>query len=621
MDIAQNEKLQHTNALRPRAVAESAPTAPGCYIMRNKDGEIIYIGKAKILRNRLISYFRGLKDIKTTTLMHHVHSIETIIVQNEYEALLLENTLIKQHTPKYNISLKDGKTYPVIRITADKFPKVYRTRRIINDGSRYFGPYPQVHTVDALLNLADKIYPIRKCKIMHRRNAPCLYYHIGRCKAPCCGKIKPEEYAVYVNELSDVFSGDTESMVKKFTLKMHDAAILQKYELAAEYRDAIFAIGALQEQETVTGTDSADRDYIAFAAEGILCTFSVFEMRGGRLSGQELFRTRSAAEEGESLATFILSYYSGDRNVPPVIYVQALPSLQISPEFKRYFDEHFGFVPQFCSPDSKRHESALAMAYMNAKEDLIKRQKERGLGPAIAEMQKLLDLKHLPQRIEGFDIAQLDGKHPVSSLISFKNGIPDKRNYRYFKLKTVIGKVDDFAAMREAVFRRYSRLIKGGDDLPDLILIDGGIGQVNAAYAMLAELGLDIDVIGLAKRNEELWKPHSSAPIVLSRSCEALKILQAVRDETHRFATGLNQRLRSKDLSLQTLESIDGIGAKRAAKIIKEFGSIDAIAETPPQEIATRLNIQLKTAKIIMAACRLAKEDAAEEKSRLLGHL
>jgi excinuclease ABC subunit C len=294
----------------------------------------------------------------------------------------------------------------------------------------------------------------------------------------------------------------------------------------------------------------------------------------------------------------------------------------------QYFTETFGFAPALRTPDSKRHEAALAMTRMNAEEDLRKRLKERGAGPVLDELQQALGLRRRPERIEGFDIAQLDGKHPVASLISFKNGLPDKKNYRYFKLKTVVGIVDDFAAMREAVHRRYSRLLREGLELPDLILIDGGIGQVNAAKGVLDELGADCDIAGLAKRDEEIWLPQRAEeglvsgadrqqPIRLSKRSEALKILQAVRDETHRFATGLNQRLRAKDIHFSVLESIDGIGKQRAAAIIKEFQTLDAIAKTEPAEIAARLSINQKTAKTIRAAVRLSLEDQAAEQQRL----
>jgi excinuclease ABC subunit C len=278
----------------------------------------------------------------------------------------------------------------------------------------------------------------------------------------------------------------------------------------------------------------------------------------------------------------------------------------------RYFIEQFGFTPELVFPSGeteKRHLAAIAMAHQNAQEELRRRLRERGAGPALDELARVLGLKTRPERIEGFDIAQLDGKHPVASLISFKNGVPDRKNYRHFKLRTVVGKVDDFASMREVVHRRYSRLVRENSELPDLILIDGGIGQVNAAKGVMDELGIDCDVAGLAKREEEIWLPHAAEPIKLSRRSEALKILQFVRDETHRFATGLNQRLRSKDLYFPVLESIEGIGPKRAAVIMKTYGELEKIAAAEPENIAEKCGIAIAAARAVRAAARLALED------------
>jgi excinuclease ABC subunit C len=282
-----------------------------------------------------------------------------------------------------------------------------------------------------------------------------------------------------------------------------------------------------------------------------------------------------------------------------------------------WFQAHFSYAPELLVPVEKHHTAILAMARQNALEDLRKRLKERGAGPALDEMKQLLNLKTRPERIEGFDIAQLDGRHPVASLISFKNGVPDRKNYRYFKLRSVVGVVDDFAAMREAVQRRYSRLIREGKELPDLVLIDGGIGQVNAARGAMDELGMDSGVVGLAKRDEELWLPHAKTPLVLSRRSEALKVLQFVRDETHRFATGLNQRLRSKDLFFPALESVEGIGPKRAAVIMKAYETIGNIAAADPAEMAERCGLSEAGARAVRAAAKLALEDRAAEQKRL----
>ncbi|MDR1904866.1 MAG: excinuclease ABC subunit UvrC [Treponema sp.] len=630
-----------------KAVARDAPLEPGVYIMRDDENCIIYVGKAKILRNRLSSYFSGGKDLKTNALLAHARSIETIIVATEYDALLLENTLIKQHSPKYNINLKDGKSYPVIRITADTFPRVFKTRHIINDGSLYFGPFPQVQAVDSIMELAGKLFPLRKCRVFRKRTSPCMYYHINRCLAPCCGKICAEEYKVHIERIQKLLEdGNTEgisdakkAVIDDLSVEMNKAASALQFERAALIRNTIRAIEDISGGNSVVDFDPEGRDYIAWAAEGVLTTFAVISMRGGRMTGSEIFRTRSAADESDTLETFFISYYSAGRPPPAHIYIQRtenggwargtdaavlpdqtgnFPLITSCFPLKKWFEANFASVPDLLFPAEKRHEAALAMAHQNAVEDMRKRLKERGPGPALDELARILGLSTRPLRIEGFDIAQLDGKHPVASLILFRNGMPDKKNYRYFKLRTVVGIVDDFAAVREAVQRRYSRLIREEKELPDLILIDGGIGQVNAAKGVLDSLGVDCGLAGLAKQDEEIYLPHTAEPIRLSKRSEALKVLQFVRDETHRFATGLNQRLRSKDLSLPALESVEGIGPKRAAEIMRIYGSLDRVASARTEEIAERCKLSGALAGAVKAAAALALEERKKAQERLV---
>ena len=602
-----------------KGFAKNAPREPGVYLWRDIENRIIYIGKARILRNRLANYFIGPKDIKTRALICHSKSIETIILSNEYEALLLENTLIKQHSPKYNINLKDGKTYPVVRISTGDFPRVFRTRHIVEDGSLYFGPFPNIQAVDKTLTLIEKLFPLRKCRTLKKRESPCMYYHIKRCQSPCCGKVEKQDYQISIERVRKLLSGETSALVMELTSQMHEAAKALKFEDAASLRNAIQAVENLSENNSVADMDPENRDYIAWAAEGIFTTFSVFSMRGGRMTGRELFSSRSAAEENESFETFIVAYYSPGRPPPPRIYLMYQKDDLSDSALNRYFLEQFGFSPELISPsidDAKRHAAALAMARQNAQEELRKRLRERGAGPALDELVRVLGLKTRPERIEGFDISQLDGKHPVASLISFRNGVPDRKNYRYFKLRTVVGIVDDFASMREVIRRRYSRLVREGLELPDLILVDGGIGQVNAAREVLSGLGINCDLAGLAKRDEEIWLPDAAQPVKLSRRSEALKVLQHVRNEAHRFATSLNQKLRSKDLKFPLLESIEGIGAKRAAQIMQAYGSLEKIAAAEPEEMAGLCNISAATAKAVRAAIRLSLKDQAVRKNK-----
>jgi excinuclease ABC subunit C len=616
-----NEKSSQNTNENLKAAVRDAPAQSGVYIMRNQDGQIIYVGKAKSLKNRLKSYFSGEKDIKTSILLKRIHSIETIIVSSEYEALLLENTLIKQHSPKYNINLKDGKTYPVIRITHEDFPRIFRTRRIVRDNSLYYGPFPNIQGVDAMLELIDKLFPLRKCGTI-KKNGPCMYYHIGRCRAPCKGKISVHDYGVFVQRVQKLLSGETGSLIVDLTAQMHEAAHALQFEQAAQIRNTIKAIENLTgEDSSVVDLNPEDRDYIAWDSEGVLATFTVFSMRGGRMTGRELYRTRSASGEWESLELFITSYYDSSRPPPPKIFLQTISHTDTEEEnlLSGWFREKYNYEPELLAAQEKHHAAIMAMAHQNAAEDLRRRLRERGAGPALDDLARELNLGTRPERIEGFDIAQLDGKHPVASLISFKNGIPDRKNYRYFKLRTVIGIVDDFAAMREVVRRRYSRLIREGKELPDLILVDGGIGQVNAAKGVLDDLGIDCGLAGLAKREEEIWLPQAKEPLVLSRQSDALKVLQYVRDECHRFATGFNRQLRSKDLFFSTLESVEGIGPKRAEAIMKEYETITRIAAADPEEMSERCKISCNSARAVRAVAKLALKNTQVQKERLNG--
>ncbi|MDR1388902.1 MAG: excinuclease ABC subunit UvrC [Treponema sp.] len=621
-----------------KKIAAEAPLTSGVYIFRDGENNIIYVGKARVLRKRLGSYFAGAKDIKTRTLLDRAAGLETISVKNEYEALLLENTLIKQHNPKYNISLKDGKTYPMIRLTTLPFPRVFRTRHIIEDGSSYFGPFSNIGAIDKMLEMVDRLFPLRKCRTLKKRSAPCMYYHIGRCRAPCCGRVGASEYNVYVQQVRDLLEGNTASLLSRLENEMKRESAALHFEQAAKIRNAISQIAGFGESSDVIDFDPLSRDYIAWSCEGVLACFSVFSMRGGKLTGRELYRARCASDEGEALESFIMAYYHRDNPPPAQIYVQALsaagdPAYAAEQEARytadpdtetwdpaslmTWFTEQFPLAPRlFVAPEERHHGAILAMVRQNALEDLHRRVRERAGGPALEELKNVLGLEQKPETIEGFDIAQLDGKYPVASLVSFKNGAPDKKNYRHFRLRSVIGIVDDFAAIREAVERRYSRLLEEKQPLPGLILIDGGIGQVNAAKAVLEKLEIHCGVAGLAKRDEEIWLPGARQPVKLSRRSDALKLLQQVRDETHRFATGLNQLLRSKSLRLEIVESVKGIGKRRAAALMRHFGSLEEIAEADSETIANIIRCSAETAEAARAAVALALKEKAPVEAR-----
>ncbi len=558
--------------------------------MRDKDGTVIYVGKAKSLRKRVASYFNAGKDRKTRVLVNHIDSLEYIVTETEYEALLLENTLIKKHSPRYNINLKDGKSYPVIKITNEEFPRVFRTRRVIRDGSRYFGPFPSVIKIDTYLELIERLFPTRKCRgKLKERVSPCLYYHIHRCAAPCCRLIGEEEYTENIERIADLLSGKADGLLTKLEREMRQAATALNFEKAAELRDTIASIRDITTEQRVVDFDDQDRDYIACSMEEHLCTFSVLGMRSGKITGQELYREEIFESTEEAMAQFLIQYYGTNRTPPRTVYLSEPVDDDL---YEEYFRKHGFTQVRLKYPQRGRHAAIMAMAGENCKLDLIKRVRSLGDGKGLEELKIVLDLPNIPRRIEGFDIAHLEGTHTVASLVTFSNGIPDKSGYRRYRLRSLQGKVDDFEAVREVVARRYSRILNEDLDRPDLVLIDGGRGQVSAAKGIMASLGLDdLPVAGLAKQHEEIWLPGRNTPIRLPETSPALKVLQHVRDETHRFATDYNKRLRKKDGNRSILEQVPGIGPKRSRVLLKEFGSLSALAAAEPKAMTTRTGL------------------------------
>ncbi|MBR4245397.1 MAG: excinuclease ABC subunit UvrC [Treponema sp.] len=607
-------EILHQTALK-------APSQSGVYMWKNAEGTVIYVGKAKNLKNRLSSYFSGSKDIKTRLLVHNARSIEYITTNNEYEAFLLENNLIKKFSPRYNIDLKDGKSYPVLRVTSEKFPRVYKTRRIVQDGSKYFGPFPDATALDVFTDTLYEIYPLRHCKTLKKKASPCMYYHIGRCMAPCCKQVDHSTYTEFIEEICTLLENKGEETAKKLESEMKAAAQSLNFEKAARLRDGLRALSVLKNQNIVESFDGSDRDYIASWREGELVSFTVLRIRSGKLLGRDNYRTITLNEDTEILGEFMASYYSSKEDIPPSIYVVTEDGMEI---MKRWFSETYKIECQIIVakptiPQAKLHLAAIQMAQENAREDIIRRVRERGDFPAMEELQKVLALPRLPVRIEGFDIAHIGGKFPVASLISFYNGNPDKKNYRYFRLKTTDGYIDDFQSMREATSRRYTRLINEKQPLPDLLLIDGGIGQVNAVDGILKALGADIPIAGLAKRDEEIWRPHTSKPVCLPKRSDALRLLQRVRDETHRFATSRNQNLRTKENTVSPFIKLPGIGKERDKILMKKYGTLQALAKAPEAELAQLLHFRADAATALLLAAKneLSKQNARKEKQAL----
>ena len=537
---------------------------------------------------------------------------------NDY---ILGRELIKKYSPRYNIDLKDDKSYPVLRITNEDFPRIFKTRRILQDGSKYFGPYPDVNALDTFIETIFKLYPVRRCRTFRKRETPCLYYHMNQCKAPCCKKISKQSYNEFFGEITTLLEGKGEETTAKLTKQMKDAAKELNFEKAARLRDGIKALMVLQNQNVVESFDSEDRDYIAYNREGELISFTVLKIRQGKLIGRNNFRCTSLNEDEELLGEFMNAYYTDSTHIPPYIYVPTQNGLEI---VSKWLEETFDSSSQIILVDDSiqnaaRHKAAMNMAFQNAREDIIRRLRERGDTPALEELKTLLDLDNLPLRIEGFDIAHIGGKFPVASLISFYNGNPDKKNYRYFRLKTTDGIIDDFASMKEAVSRRYTRLLNEQQDLPDLILIDGGIGQVNAAEGILQSLDLDIPIIGLAEKNEEIYLPGNSTPLILPRRSDALRLLQRVRDETHRFATSKNQKLRTKENTESPLLQIPNIGEKRALLLQKEFTTLENLCNQEESKVAQLLHIKADEATDILLNAKnlLEKQNQQKEIQKL----
>ena len=613
--MAEKYDLLHETALK-------APLSSGVYLWRNEENTVIYVGKAKSLKNRLSSYFSGQKSIKTRMLVAHAASIEYITTANEYEALLLENNLIKKYNPRYNINLKDGKSYPVVRVTKEDFPRIFRTRRILQDGSQYFGPFPDVGALEIFLENIYKLYPIRHCRTLRKRESPCLYYHMKQCKAPCCGKIDKKEYKKYIDEITQLLSGQADQTIEKMSARMKEAAAALDFEKAARLRDGIKALMVLQNQNIVESFDSEDRDYIAHYSEGELVSFTVLKVRGGKLLGRENYRVESLNEDDELLAEFMSAYYEDSKQLPPSIFVPTEAQCEF---INRWLSEAMNSNTRVIVPgdQDKRDIAALNMARENAHEDIIRRLRDRGDTPAMEELKNLLGLDTLPVRIEGFDIAHIGGKFPVASLISFYNGNPDKKNYRYFRLKNTDGIIDDFESMREATTRRYTRLLNEQADLPDLIMIDGGIGQVNAVEGVLNALHLDIPIVGLAEKNEDLYLPGNSTPIQLPRRSDGLRLLQRVRDECHRFATSRNQELRTKENTASIFLELPGVGEKRAAALQKKFITLEGLAAAEESAVAQCLHIKnaQEAADILFAAKELLarRKEKKEIQKKSLG--
>ncbi len=556
---------------------ENLPKKPGVYIMKNAEGEIIYIGKAKNLLNRVRSYFREKLDRpKTQILMSHFDSLEYILTNSEKEALILEANLIKKHHPRYNIQLKDDKRYPYVKITNEKFPRLVITRNITKNGV-YYGPFTDVGSVRRTVKFLKSLFKIRTCRNM---DGPCLNSQIDLCYAPCDGNITEKEYSEIINKIDLFFQGKYSVIVKNLKKEMHEAAENEEYEKAAVLRDQIESIEEIMEKQFVDlADDDLDQDVIAIAKGNLDIYVVIMPIRNGKITGRDDFLMSGSEHDSTSeiLSSFIQQYYGYNRHVPK----QILLSEEIDDKdlLEEWLSDLRGNKVRIKVPQKGVKLRLVKMAEKNA--EIIKHQKKK-LENSLIELKKYLKLEKVPRIIEGYDISNISGKFAVGSKVSFKDAKPNKKMYKHFKMETP--GPNDFAMMKELLTRRL-KLIET-DPEPDLIVIDGGKGQLGMACDVLDELDLNhIPIIGLAKEFEEIYLPNSKRPIIIPKNNRALHLLQQVRDESHRFAITYHRKLRSKNISESSLDDIKGIGKKRKINLLKEFGSIENIKNASLDEL------------------------------------
>lgn len=558
------------------------PDQPGCYLMKDRQGTIIYVGKAKILKNRVRSYFTGSHDGKTQRLVQEIVDFEYIVTSSELEALILELHLIKKHDPKYNIMLKDDKTYPYIKITAEKNPKLIITRQVKKDKGKYFGPYPNSHAAHETKKLLDRLYPLRKCQKMPNR--VCLYYHMGQCLAPCVKKIEEFTYNEIIQEISSFLNGGHTTVKNNLTEKMNAAAESLEFERAKEYRDQISHIEQVMEKQKMTMNDFTSRDVFGYSVDkGWMCV-QVFFVRQGKLIERDVSLFPIYRDPEEEFLTFLGQFYAKPEHIKPrEIFVPNRTDLHLATELL----EMKVIIPQ---KGTKKNLVDLAeknaVLALNEKFHLIERQEERTIG-AVEELGDLMGIA-IPSRIEAFDNSHIHGTDAVSAMVVFVDGRAYKKDYRKYKTRTA-AKHDDYGAMREVVRRRYTRVLKENLPLPDLIIIDGGKGQIEAAREVIEdELGLDIPIAGLAKdgkhQTSQLLFGDPMEIIAMKRTSEAFYLLQRIQDEVHRFAITFHRQQRGKHTIASSLDGIEGIGPKRKTLLLKHFGSIKKMQAASKEE-------------------------------------
>ena len=605
------------------AELKKLPESPGVYIMRDKTDDIIYVGKAKKLKNRVRQYFQNSANhsLKVKQMVSNIDHFEYIVTGSEVEALILENNLIKKHNPKYNILLKDDKTYPYIKVTTNEmFPRVFVTRKLLKDKNKYFGPFTNSSAVKENIALIDKIWQVRRCsKVFPRdigKGRPCLNYHIGQCKAVCTGNVSEEEYNKMIGEILDFLGGKTENVVKNLTSKMLKYSAEMEFEKAAEVRDTIESIKILNQKQIIENLHIDDRDVIGFARGIRECIMQIFFIRGGKITGREHFMLEECegVEDKELMTQFVQQFYSGTPFIPKEVILQC--EIDDFDLISQWLSEQKGQRVNVLVPQKGERRSLVLMAQNNAKIVLdkfgaeIRREHKRTKG-ALEEIQKALDIDFELNRIESYDISNTQGFESVASMVVFENGLPKRSDYRKFKIKTIIGP-DDYGSMEEVITRRFTRYINetsgdenvkkaGFDKKPDMIFLDGGKGQISAVQKALTNLNLYVPVCGMVKDDRHRTRAlmYNGEEIELPYTSEGFKLLTRIQDEVHRFAIEYHRKLREKKQVHSILDDIPGIGSVRRKALMKHFGDINAIRRAEVEELQQVDGMNIKSAEAV----------------------
>ena len=570
------------------------PDSPGVYLMKDARGKIIYVGKAIVLKNRVRQYFQSSRNQspKVRAMVSHVVDFETIMTANEVESLILEANLIKKHRPRYNIRLKDDKSYPYVKVTVqEEYPRVFITRRVLRDGARYFGPYTNVTALRDSLKLLKRLFPLRTCRTMPDR--PCLEYHIKRCLAPCVGKVTEEDYRAMIRAVLLFLEGRTDDVERELEHRMALAAEAYHFETAARLRDQLTAVRKAAERQNIV-TGAGDQDAIGMARSAAGVCVQIFFIRGGKMIGREHFLLRGSEEESDAdiLRAFLEQYYNQATFVPREVLLPHAIDAAEQEIIERWLAERKGGGKVILlTPQRGTKRDIVLMATGNAEKFLADEETRRSLADeqtlgAVEELGRYLGLKKTPYRMECFDISHNQGQETVASMVVFEGGMPKKSDYRRFKIRSAEGKPDDFLSMREVTTRRYVGL--PADELPDLIIIDGGKGQLSSALEIIRnEAGhKDVPVVGLAKQFELVFTEGNPEPVELPRRSQSLYLIQRIRDEAHRFAITFHRKLRGKRNLVSVLDHIVGVGPKRRQSLWTHFGTLDKIKAASVDELA-----------------------------------